>query len=114
MGSGYGKGNTLFLHVYNRFWPAEELVLNGVRNTVSKAYLLTDPSTCLPVDQSYRPETDLHEMRIRLPELPPEDHVSVIVLELKGRIDVDQGSIQQANGAVKLDLVLSEITTGNG
>ncbi|MBT2762319.1 alpha-L-fucosidase [Paenibacillus sp. ISL-20] len=109
------KGNTLFLHVYNRYWPTEELLLNGVRNTVKKAYLLTDPSTgSLPVQQSYRPETDHHAMRIRLPELPPEDHVSVIALEVEGRIDVDRSFIQQAEGAIHLDLVLSDITTGNG
>lgn len=109
------KGEMVYLHVFNHYWPAEELVLNGVKNKVKKAYLLADGNASgLPVEQSYHLETDHYAMRIRLPELPPEDYVSVVALEVEGGLEVDRGFIQQAQDAIKLDLVLSEITTGSG
>ncbi|PYI51521.1 alpha-L-fucosidase [Paenibacillus flagellatus] len=109
------KPGVVYLHVYNGNWPNGELVLNGLKNNVRKAYALADPERRpLDVRQEYRAETDHHTMAVRVPEHAPDDYVSVIALEIEGEPDVDRTLVPQASGSLKADLALADIAEGSG
>jgi alpha-L-fucosidase len=90
------KPGKLFLHVFD--WPSTgELVVPGLRSAVKRAYLLSDRRRALMVEQ--RGENVV----IDLPTAAPDKIASVIVLELKGPLDVAPYRIGQADdGSVTL------------
>lgn len=78
------KGQNIYLHVFN--WPKDgNLVVGGLKNDVETAYLLTDKSkTALAVKR-----LDASDLNISLPaNISPNPDV-VVVLEVKGKIEVD-------------------------
>jgi alpha-L-fucosidase len=91
------KDNKLYLVI--RDWPEDnKLVLQGLKNSVLKAYPLTDKSKILNVLQ------DENETCINLSSVTPDDPLSVIVIEIEGEPDViPQHAIQDESGSMKLD-----------
>jgi alpha-L-fucosidase len=82
------KPGKLFLHVFD--WPTGELVVPGLLNPVKRAYLLSD-----------RKKTPLKVIRqgediaVSLPAQAPDKIASVVVLELKGKVEIAPYSISQ-------------------
>jgi len=94
------KPSKLYLHVLD--WPGKEIVLYGLKNKVTKAYLLADRKKALSVTQEYDKAINLHTLRLRVPAKAPDKIASVIALEIKGAASMDQALLQQPNGAVIL------------
>ena len=83
------KGSLLFLHVFD--WPEEGILkVDGLNNRIKTAYMLSNPGEILPVRHGQE-----GEIRIQLPN-PPKDHINaVVVLEVRGMMDVDPFIVQQ-------------------
>lgn len=81
------KPGTLFLHVFD--WPKGELIVPGLKNKVAKAYLLSDPQRS-PLATTARPDG----VAVQLPADAPDENVSVVVLEIEGKPDVDASGNQ--------------------
>jgi len=76
------KPGKLYLHVFD--WPADgKLKVPGLKDKVKKAYLLADKSADLPV---YFGEQD--KATIAVPEKAPDAIDTVIVLEVRGNLEV--------------------------
>ncbi len=76
-----GDKTILYLHIFD--WPANgELKLAGVLNTPEKAYLLSDPQR-LPL----KTDRDNDALVIAVPKVAPDSINSVVVVELKGKLD---------------------------
>jgi alpha-L-fucosidase len=90
------KPGTLYLHVFD--WPKGDLIVPGLKNKVTKAYLLADrDKTALPVEAV--PEG----VAIKLPTTAPDAMDSVVALEIEGKPEViAQALTQGANGVVTL------------
>jgi alpha-L-fucosidase len=72
---------TIYLHVFN--WSDDgQFAVNGIKNKVTNAYLLADKSINLNVEQSGL------QLKIGAPKQAPGLHVSVIVLEYEGELEV--------------------------
>jgi alpha-L-fucosidase len=70
------KPGKLYLHVFN--WPKGELFVPGLKNRVTKAYLLADAAQqVLPVT------TSANGTSIKLPAEAPDKIASVVVLEIE-------------------------------
>ncbi len=95
-----GKPGKLYLHLQQ--WPGETLVVNGIRNQVTGAYLLAQRDTLLAFTQQYESALDRHRLDISLPLPKPADLLPVLVVEFAGEIDVDRGLIPQADGRIAL------------
>ena len=68
------KAGKLYIHFFQ--WPGEKFELGGVKNTVTKAYLLADPARKpLPVAQTDR------KLVVSLPPRAPDALASVLCLE---------------------------------
>jgi alpha-L-fucosidase len=74
------KGNKLYLHVFD--WPENQQLSVPVLNKVKKAYLLAKPENTLKVKK--RGSGNM----VKLPVTAPDDHISVVVLELDGKPNV--------------------------
>ena len=72
------KPGKLYLHVFD--WPKGELVVPGLKNQVTKAYLLSDIAR-KPLDVAQSDKG----VSIRVPSEAPDKNVSVIVLEIVGQ-----------------------------
>ncbi|HLQ39232.1 MAG TPA: alpha-L-fucosidase [Planctomycetota bacterium] len=89
------KGHTVYLHLFD--WPAGERLQVPLRNHVTAAFVLADqakaplPCTPSPFGQS-----------IDLRGRHPEEHATVVALELDGAPDVDQRLLPDSDGAVTL------------
>ena len=99
------RGSKLYLFV--RDWSQDGiLILPGLKNAVTSAYLLNDKSTKLAVTQAEK------QTRIFLPLKAPDDPISVLVLDIDGSPKVDLPVVLQGeNGTIKLDY-LKAITHG--
>jgi alpha-L-fucosidase len=90
------KPGKLFLHVFD--WPQGELIVPGLKNKVTKAYLLSDTER-KPLAVS---QTD-ENIAIKVPEQAPDKIASVVVLEIEGPAQVQQPTIMQsADGSIVL------------
>ena len=91
------KDNRLYLFV--RDWPKNNmLILPGLKNNVTSAYLLKDKSTGLSVKR------EEEQISIKLPPEAPDDPLSVLVLELDGTpIAAPPVVIQDEKGSVELN-----------
>jgi alpha-L-fucosidase len=97
------KANLLFLHVFD--WPESgTLYLEGLNNTVVRAYMLADKTESLVTSRDGQ-----GRLRVTLPEHPTDDIDSVIVLELPGVPNVDPAVVRQEDGeAILLDYIPAE------
>ena len=75
------KPGKLYLHVFE--WPTGELEVPGLKNKVSKAYLLADAQRA-----SLAVTADEKGVKIKVPEKAPDAIASVIVLEIQGDLEV--------------------------
>ncbi len=95
----------LFLLVYK--W-RRKLVFYGLRNRVKGAYLLADKRKKVRVAQQHDKSLDCHEVELSLPARKLDRHVSVVVLEIAGRVDVDQEPMQQPGDSIPLPTHMAE------
>jgi alpha-L-fucosidase len=96
----------LYLHVFD--WPQKELVLYGLKSKVQKAYLLANQKNLKLTDQSDK-TLDHYALRIELPPAAPDKDDSIIVLDLKGELNVETSLIQQPDQSVTLPAFLAEV-----
>jgi len=101
------KPGRLYLHVFP--WPGNELVLNGLKTPVRRAYLLASKQMLRFSAQPGSPG-----VRVQLPAAGPDESDSVVVLELAGALDVNPGLVQQQDGVVTLPAYLSELHKADG
>lgn len=85
----------LYLHVFD--WPEnQEIVLNGVNNSISSVYLL-DGKKPLSFEKVAK------GVKIKgLPEKAPHETVSVVVLEVDQTLDVTPGYLEFENDSISL------------
>ena len=95
-----GESAKLYLLFYK--WPRGKFTLFGLRSKVKKAYLLADKKEKVEVTQTHDEAQDHHALELRLPKKKPDQHVSVVALELAGDVDVDDSPLQQPDGTVSL------------
>jgi len=75
------KPGKLYLHVFD--WPKGELVVPGLKNRVTKAYLLADPNRA-----SLSVSAGADAVSIKVPAEAPNKIASVVVLEIEGTPEV--------------------------
>ena len=98
----------LYLLFYR--WPRGRFRLYGLRNRVKRAYLLAERKRkVIEVTQAHDKAVDHHALTLRLPARKPDKHVSVVVLEIAGRADVDASPMQQPGGAVPLPAHMADL-----
>ena len=99
------KGDTrLYLHVFS--WPTDgQLVVPGIYNNPGDAFLLADPTQKLAV---HRKEDALV---INLPESAPDLINSVVVLDITGKLDVNNPPIIAAEQDIFIDRLNVSITS---
>ena len=105
------KPGKVFLHFTT--WPEEEFILNGLRNTVSRAFLLADPTAEIAAAQEHDAGADLHAIRLQLPDGAPDEIVSVVVLAIEGDTDADEAPQAQASGLISLPAYMADCLSGN-
>jgi alpha-L-fucosidase len=96
------KPGKLYLHVFD--WPKGELVVPGLKNRVTKAYLLTDASK-KPLAVTVSEDGP----KVKLPSQAPDKIDSVVVLEIVGKLDVEPQVLGQ-NDAGAVELLAPEAT----
>jgi alpha-L-fucosidase len=98
------NGSTLYLHVF--YWPSDAILhIPSLENEIGSAYLLTDPSRKLPVSR------DHGYVNITLPQRPPDENDSVVVLRLTGPPKIAPQIITQSSDA-GFDLDYLKAATG--
>jgi alpha-L-fucosidase len=99
------KGERLYLHVFD--WPKDgALRIEGLRNQVVGAHLLSTPAAALAVRKQGG------RVVIRVPAQSPDALDAVIALDVKGRPEAEPASVGPADrGALRLDYVTA-ITKG--
>ncbi len=90
------KPGKLYLHVFD--WPKGDLLVPGLKNHVTRAYLLADAThSSLPVTATQ------DSVAITLPPKAPDDIDSVVALDIKGDLNVVVLPIvQSADGSAEL------------
>jgi alpha-L-fucosidase len=102
------KDNKLYLHVFN--WPADgKLYVGGLRSSVSRIFFLVDPNS--PLKQTRIDEKDLF---IIVPKNPLDTINTVIVVELKNKIEVDSVRYIASNVPVNRLLAYDAKLHGSG
>lgn len=97
------KENKIYLFVND--WPKDKkVVLEGLENNIKKAYFLIDKSIQLPFSQNAKSIT------VELPTVPPDDPVSVVVLEGDDVPSVAPPVVRQ-DSTGKIRLNYSTVTT---
>jgi alpha-L-fucosidase len=95
----------LYLGIFN--WPNADFYLEGLKNKVKKAYLLTDKKQkALPIEVEYNKKTDHYRLEIELPKVAPDKIVSVVVLEIEGQANVETSICQQEDQSILLPGIL--------
>jgi len=88
-GESTKKADTMYLHVFN--WPYQDgqLILGGLKTTVNKAYLLSDPNRT-PLTMS-RP--NVNDLLINVPQKAPDTSDAVVAIELGGAASTYPGRL---------------------
>jgi len=96
---GYCTTGENRLYLFVRDWPEDAVLrLTGMTNTATKAYFLINPSPDLEIIQTG------DQTHIALPPEPPDNQISVIVLEYEGALQIDQQLVPQDDeGKVELN-----------
>ena len=101
------KPGKLYLGIFD--WSAGDFYLEGLENKVDKVYLLSDPNqTPLPFKSGYNKNLKHHTLKIELPVAAPDEAVSVVVLEIKGKAKVEHEICQNIDGSVLLHGAMAE------
>jgi len=102
------KPGRLYLHFIH--WPETPFVLKGLKNKVVRASLLADATQSLQTAQTFDDTLSEHRLELELPPTPPDQYVSVVVLEIEGKLEVEQGLVQQADNSMMLPAHLAQMT----
>jgi alpha-L-fucosidase len=95
------KPAKLYLHVFE--WPQNDFALYGLKNRVSRAYLLADASRkSLPLKQQQDAAIEHYSLSLKIPGAASDPHDSVIVLETGGLPEVVTTLSQQPGGKITL------------
>ena len=84
-------------------------MLKGLRSTINKAYLLSDPKKTLDFDQDFDRDISEYRLELKLTHPKPDRNVSVVVVEVDGEVKVDKSIAQQSDGSILLPAHLAEI-----
>lgn len=103
------KPGKLYLGFYD--WPTKKFHLEGLKNKVKKIYMLADPAKKpLTFKEILDKKNDHHLLQINLPAKATDPVVSVVVVEIEGKAEVEKTITQQEDGSIKLGGVLANIT----
>ena len=106
------KDKTLFL-LFTR-WPEKTFRLYGLRSKVKRVVLPAACAAAIPFRQTRAKNQDRHVLEIDLPATPPDEYVSVVKLELAGKVDADESLLQQPDGSIVLPAYRAAIRGGAG
>jgi len=96
-----GENTMLYLNVID--WPKNgSFKFYGLNNKVLNASLLANGQS-LSSKSEYNAAAGLNVITIEVPEAAPDPYVSVIALNIEGRVSMDQVIMQQRDGRVVLD-----------
>jgi len=101
-GTVTARPGKLYLHVYGR--PADPLELHGLTGNITAAYLLADKAKT-PI----KLHGGLDGVTVPLPAKLPDKDVSVIALEYKGKLAIDNTVRPRPDGSVFLSYVQAKI-----
>jgi alpha-L-fucosidase len=107
-GTATTRPGKIYLHVFD--WPRGELVLYGLRNKITRAYLLAGKKA-LKVTQTSDRALDHDVARIAVPAKAPTEHAAVVALEIEGEPRVDPALLQQPSGVVELRANLGKVAS---
>jgi len=106
------KDKTLFL-LFTR-WPGKTFQIYGLRSKVKRVVLLAARAATIPFRQTHDKNQDRHVLELDLPAAPSDEYVSVVKLELAGKVDVDESLLQQPDGLIVLPAYRAIIHSGAG
>lgn len=102
------KPGKLYLGIFD--WPSSDFFLEGLKNKVKKVYLLSDSNkNPLPFKSMYNNKLKHNRLKIDLPVDAPDNAVSVVVLEIEGRAEVENEIFQHIDGDIVLHGALAEV-----
>lgn len=95
------KPGKLYLGIFD--WPSDDFYLEGLKNKVIKVYLLSDlGKTPLAFEAFYNKKLNHNRLKIELPLDAPDEAVSVVVLEIEGKAEIEQEISQNVDGSIVL------------
>lgn len=100
----------LFLGFYS--WPEAEFYLDGLKNKVTKAYLLSDKSE-IKFSQTIDKKTQHHRLKLELFQSAPDSAVSIVALEIEGKPEVETTIFQKADGTIEFQGGLGKAMKGD-
>ena len=84
-GSISQRRGRLYLHIYE--WNPNGLRLDGLLSKVRRAYLLADPNGS---ELHFEQDVAAGSLQVATPGPPPDENVSVVVLEIDGGVEIDR------------------------
>jgi alpha-L-fucosidase len=107
------KGNRLYVILIK--WPRNrKFLLAGLKTKVRRAYLLAKPIENLKFIETTCDEIGTHQLDVKLPSRKPDPQFSVLVLDLKGRPEIDAGIVQQPSGKIELNPIMGTLHPSRG
>ena len=106
------KPGVLYLHLFD--WPRGTFSLHGLHATVTRAYLLADPTRGLVVSQQRNSAAGFPVLELSGFGKKPGPHVSVVVLEIGGKAKVETVPVEQPDGSVVLPSFMADIDGPRG
>lgn len=101
------KDQKLYLGFFN--WPSGDFYLDGLKNKIKKANLLSNPKKKIAFASTYNKLLQCHRLKLNLSDTAPDKTLSVVVLEIEGTPEIEKGIKQQHDGSVTLPLVLADV-----
>ncbi len=101
------KPGKLYLFFYQ--WPRGSFTLSGIKNRARRAYLLADKSRSVPFEQVRSAKEKRYDITLSLPSRKPDPYVSVVVIEVEGKVQVDSSLVQQNSGNIYLPAHMADI-----
>jgi alpha-L-fucosidase len=86
-----------FMHMFD--WNPGDFTVHGIRNSIKRAYLLATGEE-IAFRQGRNQEADLDWLTLTLPSSAPDEHISVIALDLDGELQLDQAVVPEGNTIV--------------
>jgi alpha-L-fucosidase len=101
----FDAGTRLYLHVFS--WPADgKLVIPGIYNEVRQGYLLADKS-----NKALMVTRNEDALVVDLPAKAPTPYNSVVVLDLKGKVDVNDPPEITSSANIFLDSMMVSLAS---
>ncbi len=100
------KPGKLYLHLHHM---PKTLSLNGLHNTVKRAYLLHEPGVDLVFQQEIDPASGQKRLAVEVPDMPQSVMCPVLTVEFDGLAEVDNVITQQPDGTITLPAASAQI-----